>query len=266
LKVAEQFLAMPLNLDLNAPQAPEQSILIFNKILTKWPLRREFIIPSEVKVEVDRQITAQGKIVPIIIENYNGDVTREVKLRRPPKRPDREERAYRFGEGWRQVVRDHRMEVGGTVWLYGRQGDDNRLILYYEPPPSKYIAETPATVAKKQKVQFKGKQQKLDDGYQWQSYGNNHRNKEKNSFRSYYKCRREHCKAKVKVDRNVDGKITNVEYMVSHNHPMAEESATANTLDNVALVPDSNREEAMEEHVDKSASGSNTVRRHRSAR
>lgn len=70
------------------------------------------------------------------------------------------------------------------------------------PPPPQYVRE----------------QRKSDDGYNWRKYGQKQVKGSENP-RSYYKCTFPNCPTKKKVERNLDGHITEIVYKGSHNHP-----------------------------------------------
>ncbi|EPS58266.1 hypothetical protein M569_16549, partial [Genlisea aurea] len=59
---------------------------------------------------------------------------------------------------------------------------------------------------------------KLDDGYNWRKYGQKQVKGSENP-RSYYKCTYPNCPTKKKVERSIDGPITEIVYKGSHNHP-----------------------------------------------
>ncbi|KAM7263672.1 hypothetical protein ACFE04_001355 [Oxalis oulophora] len=59
---------------------------------------------------------------------------------------------------------------------------------------------------------------KSDDGYKWRKYGQKQVKSSENP-RSYYKCSYPNCQSKKKVERAVDGRVTDVVYKGSHNHP-----------------------------------------------
>nr|WGV38241.1 WRKY [Loropetalum chinense var. rubrum] len=61
-------------------------------------------------------------------------------------------------------------------------------------------------------------QRKSDDGYNWRKYGQKQVKGSENP-RSYYKCTYPNCPTKKKVERSVDGQITEIVYKGSHNHP-----------------------------------------------
>jgi WRKY transcription factor 33 len=56
-----------------------------------------------------------------------------------------------------------------------------------------------------------------DDGYNWRKYGQKQVKGSENP-RSYYKCTFPNCPTKKKVERSLDGQITEIVYKGSHNH------------------------------------------------
>lgn len=61
-------------------------------------------------------------------------------------------------------------------------------------------------------------QRRLDDGYNWRKYGQKQVKGSENP-RSYYKCTYPNCPMKKKVERTLDGQITEIVYKGNHNHP-----------------------------------------------
>ncbi|KAM1788364.1 hypothetical protein ACFX11_038669 [Malus domestica] len=57
-----------------------------------------------------------------------------------------------------------------------------------------------------------------DDGFNWRKYGQK-QVKGGNYPRSYYKCTYHNCPTKKKVERSLNGEITEIVYWGSHNHP-----------------------------------------------
>ncbi|KAL3826177.1 hypothetical protein ACJIZ3_022206 [Penstemon smallii] len=94
------------------------------------------------------------------------------------------------------------------------------------PQPSQYVRE----------------QKKSDDGYNWRKYGQKQVKGSENP-RSYYKCTFPNCPTKKKVERNLDGHITEIVYKGSHNHPKPQStrrssSNNSNTfLENAKFEP-----------------------------
>ncbi|RDX74226.1 WRKY transcription factor WRKY24 [Mucuna pruriens] len=78
-----------------------------------------------------------------------------------------------------------------------------------------------------------------DDGYNWRKYGQKQVKGSENP-RSYYKCTYPNCPTKKKVERSLDGQITEIVYKGSHNHPKPQASKR-NSLSAPSLaVPHSN--------------------------
>ncbi|XP_068668531.1 probable WRKY transcription factor 26 [Aristolochia californica] len=61
-------------------------------------------------------------------------------------------------------------------------------------------------------------QRRSEDGYNWRKYGQKQVKGSENP-RSYYKCTFPNCPTKKKVERSLDGQITEIVYKGSHNHP-----------------------------------------------
>lgn len=59
--------------------------------------------------------------------------------------------------------------------------------------------------------------QSSDDGYNWRKYGQKQMKGSENP-RSYYKCTFPSCPTKKKVERSLDGQITEIVYKGTHNH------------------------------------------------
>lgn len=70
----------------------------------------------------------------------------------------------------------------------------------YQPPPN-FAVDKPS-----------------DDGYNWRKYGQK-QVKGSEFPRSYYKCTHPNCPVKKKVERSLDGQITEIIYKGQHNHP-----------------------------------------------
>ncbi|KAG5060551.1 hypothetical protein JHK87_001580 [Glycine soja] len=61
-------------------------------------------------------------------------------------------------------------------------------------------------------------QRRSEDGYNWRKYGEKQVKGSENP-RSYYKCTHPSCPTKKKVERSLEGHITEIVYKGSHNHP-----------------------------------------------
>ncbi|KAK1321917.1 putative WRKY transcription factor 33 [Acorus calamus] len=60
-------------------------------------------------------------------------------------------------------------------------------------------------------------QRRSDDGYNWRKYGQKQVKGSENP-RSYYKCTYPNCPTKKKVEKSLDGQITEIVYKGTHNH------------------------------------------------
>ncbi|GKV06132.1 hypothetical protein SLEP1_g18059 [Rubroshorea leprosula] len=69
-----------------------------------------------------------------------------------------------------------------------------------------------------QPSQYMRENRKVDDGYNWRKYGQKQVKGSENP-RSYYKCTYPNCPTKKKVERSLDGEITEIVYKGNHNHP-----------------------------------------------
>ncbi|XP_009384317.2 probable WRKY transcription factor 26 isoform X2 [Musa acuminata AAA Group] len=69
-------------------------------------------------------------------------------------------------------------------------------------------------------------QRRSDDGYNWRKYGQKQVKGSENP-RSYYKCTYPSCPTKKKIERSLDGQITEIVYKGTHNHPKPQ-STTRN--------------------------------------
>ena len=69
-----------------------------------------------------------------------------------------------------------------------------------------------------QSSQYIRENRKVEDGYKWRKYGQKQVKGSENP-RSYYKCTYPNCPTKKKVERSLDGQITEIVYKGNHNHP-----------------------------------------------
>ncbi|KAL2333039.1 hypothetical protein Fmac_014252 [Flemingia macrophylla] len=78
-----------------------------------------------------------------------------------------------------------------------------------------------------------------DDGYNWRKYGQKQVKGSENP-RSYYKCTYPNCPTKKKVERSLEGQITEIVYKGTHNHPKPQ-APKRNSLSASSLtIPHSN--------------------------
>ncbi|KAE9598657.1 putative transcription factor WRKY family [Lupinus albus] len=73
-----------------------------------------------------------------------------------------------------------------------------------------------------------------DDGYNWRKYGEKQVKGSENP-RSYYKCTNPNCPTKKKVERDLDGQITEIVYKGNHNHPKPQ--AIKSNSSSLAIPP-----------------------------
>ena len=86
-----------------------------------------------------------------------------------------------------------------------------------------------------------------DDGYNWRKYGQK-QVKGSEYPRSYYKCTHPNCPVKKKVERSLDGQITEIIYKGQHNHqpPQSSKRAKDGGNPNGSLNNQGNSELGME--------------------
>ncbi|GAB4860226.1 WRKY transcription factor [Ancistrocladus abbreviatus] len=89
-----------------------------------------------------------------------------------------------------------------------------------------------------QPSQYVREQRKADDGYNWRKYGQKQVKGSENP-RSYYKCTYPGCPTKKKVEKSLDGQITEIVYKGSHNHPKPQNTrrSSASSQSIQASVP-----------------------------
>ncbi|KAK7294785.1 hypothetical protein RJT34_17681 [Clitoria ternatea] len=85
-------------------------------------------------------------------------------------------------------------------------------------PESGYLNYTNASQSFRQ-------QKRSEDGYNWRKYGQKQVKGSENP-RSYYKCTHPSCSVKKKVERSLDGQITEIVYKGHHNHPKPQSRRT----------------------------------------
>nr|KYP76183.1 putative WRKY transcription factor 33 [Cajanus cajan] len=95
----------------------------------------------------------------------------------------------------------------------------------YQPPPPPPQVQTLS--------------RRSDDGYNWRKYGQKQVKGSENP-RSYYKCTYPNCPTKKKVERSLEGQITEIVYKGTHNHPKPQ-ATKRNSLSAPSLaIPHSN--------------------------
>lgn len=86
-------------------------------------------------------------------------------------------------------------------------------------PDSREIKEAAQVSGSDQRSQFSSiiADKPADDGYNWRKYGQK-QVKGSEYPRSYYKCTHAACPVKKKVERSLDGQVTEIIYKGQHNH------------------------------------------------
>ncbi|XP_040991934.1 WRKY transcription factor WRKY24-like isoform X1 [Juglans microcarpa x Juglans regia] len=74
-----------------------------------------------------------------------------------------------------------------------------------------------------------------DDGYNWRKYGQKQVKGSENP-RSYYKCTHPNCPTKKKVERSIDGHITEIVYKGSHNHAKPQSTRRSSSSSSASYV------------------------------
>lgn len=75
---------------------------------------------------------------------------------------------------------------------------------------------------------------KSDDGFNWRKYGQKQVKGSENP-RSYYKCTYPNCPTKKKVERSLDGQITEIVYKGNHNHPKPQNTRRSSSNSSHAI-------------------------------
>ncbi|XP_050212931.1 WRKY transcription factor WRKY24-like [Mercurialis annua] len=82
-----------------------------------------------------------------------------------------------------------------------------------------------------QQYQSVREQRRAEDGYNWRKYGQKQVKGSENP-RSYYKCTYVNCPTKKKVERSLDGQVTEIVYKGSHNHPKPQSTRRSSSSAN----------------------------------
>ncbi|CAL0307714.1 unnamed protein product [Lupinus luteus] len=88
-----------------------------------------------------------------------------------------------------------------------------------------------------QQPQVQTLSRRSDDEYNWRKYGQKQVKGSENP-RSYYKCTYPNCPTKKKVERSLDGQITEIVYKGSHNHPKPQNTRRSSSSSScVSMIP-----------------------------
>ncbi|KAI3759914.1 hypothetical protein L1987_50300 [Smallanthus sonchifolius] len=100
-----------------------------------------------------------------------------------------------------------------------KQIDFSMEISKIEPEPE--LVQSPHEDCKLDPNQASKKQSRFEDGYNWRKYGQKQVKGSKKP-RSYFKCSYPNCPTKKKVEKDLNGHITEIIYKGKHNHPMPQ--------------------------------------------
>ncbi|KAL2958114.1 hypothetical protein AAZX31_18G190000 [Glycine max] len=88
-------------------------------------------------------------------------------------------------------------------------------------PGSGYFDYTSASLSVRE-------QKRAEDGFNWRKYGQKQVKGSENP-RSYYKCTHPNCSVKKKVEKTLEGQITEIVYKGQHNHPKLQSTRRTNS-------------------------------------
>ncbi|XP_074281418.1 putative WRKY transcription factor 26 isoform X1 [Silene latifolia] len=110
-------------------------------------------------------------------------------------------------EGWSNLVEPEKQnETTNNDQANSQTGFSSNQIYHQE------------TTTKQPIVHMNRAQKRAEDGYCWRKYGQKQVKASENP-RSYYKCSYPNCPTKKKVERSLEGHVTEIVYKGSHNHP-----------------------------------------------
>ncbi|XP_011085706.1 probable WRKY transcription factor 4 isoform X1 [Sesamum indicum] len=97
------------------------------------------------------------------------------------------------------------------------------------PEPESSNMESSEVSQSEKKTTYVAGDKPASDGYNWRKYGQKHV-KASECPRSYYKCTHLNCPVKKKVERSLDGRITEITYKGRHNHDPPQPSKRDRTI------------------------------------
>jgi WRKY transcription factor 33 len=106
---------------------------------------------------------------------------------------------------------------------------------------------------------YQKQSRKSDDGYNWRKYGQKQVKGSENP-RSYFKCTYPSCPTKKKVERSLEGEVTEIVYKGTHNHPKPQfntrrASSSSSNCSQVIQATNNNQSEIQEQSFVTHASG-----------
>lgn len=94
-------------------------------------------------------------------------------------------------------------------------------------------------------------QKRSEDGYNWRKYGQKQVKGSENP-RSYYKCTYPNCSMKKKVERSLEGQITEIVYKGNHNHPKPQSTRRSSNSSVSSQAIQSSNSTQVHEYPDQS--------------
>jgi WRKY transcription factor 33 len=107
---------------------------------------------------------------------------------------------------------------------------------------------------------YQKQSRKSDDGYNWRKYGQKQVRGSENP-RGYFKCTYPNCPTKKKVERSLEGQVTEIVYKGTHNHPKPQtntrraSSSSSNCSQVIQATNNNNQSEIQEQSFVTHASG-----------
>jgi len=113
--------------------------------------------------------------------------------------------------------------------------DESRLLpefsFHANPAPVEFSDPKKSILTANQMVQAR-EPRTSEDGYNWRKYGQKHV-KGSDNPRSYYKCTFQNCPTKKKVEKSLNGEITEIVYKGTHNHPKPQSRRRNSSQNNI---------------------------------
>ncbi|XP_045794638.1 probable WRKY transcription factor 33 isoform X2 [Trifolium pratense] len=91
-------------------------------------------------------------------------------------------------------------------------------------------------------------QRRSEDGYNWRKYGQKQVKGSENP-RSYYKCTHLNCSMKKKVEKDLDGQITEIVYKGTHNHPKPQSNRRTSSQPSSSCTNSGISDQSVMDHV-----------------
>uniref|UniRef100_A0A803LCX1 WRKY domain-containing protein n=1 Tax=Chenopodium quinoa TaxID=63459 RepID=A0A803LCX1_CHEQI len=144
---------------------------------------------------------------PVLLSSSNEQAIRGRENQQPP--PLTQQQSWNFGDQNKQNNEQSSNSITTMVKSeYPSESYNQGNVVQYEGEQNPSF----------QPAQYIREQRKSEDGYNWRKYGQKQVKGSENP-RSYYKCTFPNCPMKKKIERGIDGQITEIVYKGTHNHP-----------------------------------------------